>query len=211
MDKAQKEIMVVDRSTLFADGYFQGFSPAEVIDYYRIIQDNYFYEKRSVAETKPEFKQPIAYCLIMNKQTKHIFSYQRSAKEGHYDEKRLRGKWSWGIGGHIDRIDLEGKDPILTSMLRELEEEVFIESYDPPEILGYINDDTTEVGEVHFGILFLLRTSSTKVKPVDEEIAWGDFMPLAELEEICMNEEKSVESWSEISLDPLKRLLRPRR
>ena len=96
-------------------------------------------------------------------------------------------------------------------MLRELEEEVSIESHDPPEILGYINDDTTEVGEVHFGILFLIRTSAKKVKPIDEEIAWGDFMALADLEEICMNEEKSVESWSEISLDPLKRLIKSKR
>ena len=207
--KSDREIMVVDRATLFADEYFQGFAPAGEINYAQIIEDNYFYEKRSDVETKPEYKQPIAYCLIINDQTRQAFAYQRSSTEGEYDEKRLRGKWSWGIGGHIDRCDTEGEDPILTSLMREIDEEIHVTDFDPPEILGYINDDNTHVGQVHFGILFLLRTRARIVRPKDSEISWGGFMSLEQLEEIASSPEASIESWSEISLDPMRKVLSP--
>ncbi|MBN2412883.1 NUDIX domain-containing protein [candidate division KSB1 bacterium] len=203
MDKFEKEIMVVDRATLFADGYFQGFAPANKINYKKIINNHYHYKKRGWVETRPEFKQPIAYCIIMNTRSNKIFAYQRASQDD-YTEKRLRGKWSWGIGGHIDRIDSNGNDPIVTSMLREIDEEVHIDSFDTPEILGYINDDESEVGQVHFGLLFLLKTESNKITPKDAEIAWGGFKPYSELLEIVQSPEKSVESWSEFSLEPLR-------
>jgi len=207
LNKEDQQIMVVDRATLFANGYFQGFSPADVIDYEEIINDNYFYDKRWRVETRSELKQPIAYCVIVNKVTHEVFAYQRSSKEAHYDEKRLRGKWSWGIGGHIDKTDDTETDPIRASMLREIAEEIQIPHFDPPIILGYINDDTTEVGQVHFGLLFLLMTSAKKVVPNDPEIAFGGFMTIPQLEEICASEETSVESWSEIAMTPLRQAL----
>jgi len=199
--------MVVDRATLFAKGYFQGFAPAGYLDYYHIILDNYYYESRDLVETKPALKQPIAYCVILNKDNSRVFAYQRSTKDGHYEEKRLRGKWSWGIGGHIDKIDLEGKDPITTSMLREIQEETTITTYDDPEVLGYINDDISEVGQVHFGLLFLIKTHENNIKPRDKEIAWGGFLELAELEDIYSANEASVETWSGISLISIRELL----
>lgn len=205
MDTHDRDIMVVDRATMFANGYFQGFSPASNIDYYGIICDHYFYEKRHIVESKPELKQPIAYCVIVNAETGKVFAYQRSSKESHYRESRLRGKWSWGIGGHIDKIDSEGEDPIVASLLREIGEEVSIPEFEPPRIVGYINDDETEVGQVHFGLLFLVKTRSSNVKPKGKEIAWGGFLSIEELEEIYSSNEVSVESWSGISLEPVRK------
>jgi predicted NUDIX family phosphoesterase len=206
VEKAEKEILVVDRSTLFSEGYFQGFAPADGVNYYDIIHNNYFYMKRGLVEPDPKYKQPIAYAVIVNKESRHIFAYQRAGSSD-YNEKRLRGKWSWGIGGHIDKVDSEEKEPITTSLLREIEEEVEIDSYDEPKILGYINDDETDVGAVHFGLLYLIETDAKKVKPKDKEISWGGFMSYDQLEEICMLDDKNVESWSEISLEPLRHTL----
>jgi predicted NUDIX family phosphoesterase len=206
LDKFEKEIMVVDRATLFAEGYFQGFAPAAAANYQDVILDNYFYIKRGEAEVKPEFKQPIAYCIILNRETNKVFAYQRSAKKENYAEKRLRGKWSWGIGGHIDKIDTENGNPIEASMLREIEEEIHIKDFAPIKVLGYINDDETEVGEVHFGVLYLIETTS-RVKPKDEEIAFGEFTPIDQLQEFCDDEDASVESWSEIALPALREYL----
>lgn len=207
MNKFDVKIMVVDRATLFADQYFQGFSPAGEMNYEQIILDHYFYEKRGKVETMPQFKQPISYVLIINKQSKRIFAYQRSQTEAHYNEKRLAGKWSWGIGGHIDQIDIENGNPLLASLKRELSEEVVIDAYDPPQILGYINDDHTEVGSVHFGILYLVYTDCKTVRPRDQEIAWGGFLSIEELQEISESSEAAVETWSLISLAPLKKAL----
>ncbi len=206
MDKFEKEILVVDRATLFAEGYFQGFAPADGLDYFQIIQDNYFYKKRGEVEPNPAFKQPIAYAVIVNTETKYIFAYQRSVTDS-YNESRLRGMWSWGIGGHIDKIDSADQDPILTSLLREVKEEVDIKNFAKPRILGYINDDQTEVGAVHFGILYLIETKAKNIKPRDKEISWGGFMAYDQLEEICVLNERNVESWSEISLEPIRKTL----
>lgn len=204
---SDRKIMVVDRATLFADQYFQGFAPAVAHDYQSRIQDHYVYDLRDKVEVMPEYKQPIAYAIIVHKESREVFAYQRSSKEGQYNESRLRGKWSWGIGGHIDKIDIENGDPIRASLLRELREEVAIKEFEDPVILGYINDDETEVGSVHFGLLYLIRTSDRGVRPADAEIAWGGFMPISQLEEIVRSGEASVESWSEIALAPLKEAL----
>ncbi|MBN2357799.1 NUDIX domain-containing protein [candidate division KSB1 bacterium] len=207
MVSSERQIMVVDRATLFADLYFQGFSPAEEMDYEQIVMDNYYYDLRDKVETMPQLKQPIAYAIIVNKDAREVFAYQRAQKDGQYEEKRLRGKWSWGIGGHIDKVDLQDGDPIRASLLRELQEEVVLPEFDPPEILGYINDDQTEVGQVHFGLLYLIRTSCKNVQAREGEITWGGFMPVVKLLEICTGEETPVESWSEIALTPLRQAL----
>ena len=39
------------------------------------------------------------------------------------------------------------------------------------------------------------------------EIAWGGYMNYDDLEEICVTSEKNVESWSEISLEPIRKAL----
>lgn len=202
-----KMIMVVDRVLLFADEYFQGFSPSDTIDYERTILDNYHYEKRSLAEKDSALKQPIAYCLIINPKTKKVFAYKRSSKPGQYDERRLRGKWSWGIGGHIDKVDLEDDNPIRASLLREIDEEINISNMSEPKILGYINDDETSVGQVHFGLLYLINTTAEEIEPKDAEIASGEFLTLDQLEQIYNSPNVSVEGWSIIALGPLRQIL----
>lgn len=206
MNKADQEILVVDRATLFADSYFQGFCDAAAMDYRRIIDDNYFYLRRGDVEPNPAYKQPIPYVIIAQKESRLIFAYQRSSTSS-YSEKRLRGKWSWGIGGHVDKDESLTGDPILAALHREINEEIDLVHYDEPILLGYINDDQTEVGQVHFGLLFLAFTEARKIKPKDKEMSWGGFMSYDQLAEICSLSEGNVESWSEIALEPLRRVL----
>ncbi|MDZ7724248.1 MAG: NUDIX domain-containing protein [candidate division KSB1 bacterium] len=205
MNKFDKQILVIDRKTLFGDSGFQGFSDAGRVDYYSRIQENYLYKRRGDMEENPEYKQPIAYVLIVNPDEKKVFAYQRAGDEN-YHENRLRGKWSWGIGGHIDHIDSENGDPIMTSLKRELEEEIGLLDYDEPKLIGYINDDLTQVGQVHFGLLFIVETDKA-VNAMDAEISWGGFVNLDKLKEIKDSPDTRVESWSEISFTPLQELL----
>ena len=202
----EKMIMVIERVLLFSEEYFQGFSPADGMNYENVILDHYHYERREVAEKEPDLKQPIAYCLIINRNMRKVFAYQRSSKPGEYNEKRLRGKWSWGIGGHIDKVDLQEDNPIRASLQREIEEEIFISDMSTPQILGYINDDDTPVGQVHFGLLYLINTTDENVKPKDSEILTGELLSLEELEKIYSEPEISVETWSLIALSPLRKI-----
>ncbi len=205
--KDEKLIMVVERGLLFGKDTFQGFRPHHEVDYEARVLKNFTYIKRGLAEQDSSYKQPIGYSIIVNPVSKKIFAYQRSSHDAKYGEKRLQGKWSWGVGGHIDKIDTESSNPINASVLRELSEEVELGGKAVPKVLGYINDDATEVGSVHFGIVNIFETDSKAVKPKDDEIDNGGMRSIEELEKICASPEFKVEEWSKISLEPLKQYL----
>lgn len=205
--KNDKWIMAVKREILFGNDYFEGFRPANVVDYKSRILENFEWVKRSYAEKNPQYKQPIGYSIIVNPTSKRIFAYQRPMDE-EYDEKRLRGRWSWGIGGHIEKLDIKScENPIHASVVRELKEEIGIEARNPDLNLGYINNDTDEVGRVHFGLLYIVETTKV-IEPKSPEIKNGELKTIEELEEICRSSESTVEEWSKISFDPLKLYLK---
>ncbi len=205
-NKYEKLIMVVKRDNLFENKSFIGFMSAEKNNLYQNIIDNFQYIKRGDAENNEKYKQPIGYCILRNVLSKKIFIYQRSSKNKDYTETRLQGKWSWGIGGHIDKEDEQKEDPIIASMLREINEEVKIDGkIQNIKLLGYINDDSNNVGRVHFGILYLVDILGD-VFPVDAEIKEGKMATINELQDMITNKDKEIEEWSIISLIPLKKL-----
>ncbi len=206
MDKMEKEILVIKRETLFANNYFQGFLAHDQYDYENLILDNFEYLKRGLAENDDTFQQPIAYCLITNEKNE-LFAYQRASKKEHATEDRLHGKWSWGIGGHIDKEDAENHNPIYTSLLREIEEELGLFDLATITPLGYINDDTNAVGKVHFGLLYLIKSNSTELN-LAKEIAQGSFISLDKLEALCADDNCVIEEWSQLALTPLKNYLK---
>lgn len=200
---AHGEIMVVDRETLLGKRPFQGFVPADAYDYESLILDHYRCVPRSEAEDRPALKQPIAYCAVVNRSLGKIFAYRRAEDEGDYGEARLRGKWSLGIGGHIDRTDLAAENPIRASMLRELGEEIGIEGELRPGIVGYINDDMDMVGKVHFGLLYRLDTGAAEIAPRAREIAEAGMLTAGEWRDMLLRKDVVVEEWSRIASAPL--------
>jgi len=210
MERSQKSIMVIKKEILFNDNYFEGFRTVKGVDYQLRILENYEWMERVIAENNPSYKQPIVYMIIINPSLKQIFVYQRSFQEAVYSEKRLQGKLSLGLGGHIERVDFETgcKNPILASGLRELKEEVEIKGSTNPRMLGYINNDSDNVGKVHFGILYILETNARIVKPKDPEIESGGLRTIKELEKIYSSSGFTVEEWSRISFEPVKNYLR---
>jgi predicted NUDIX family phosphoesterase len=199
--------MVVERGALLDERPFQGFSPAPSYDYESLILKHYRYAPRADAEEDPSLKQPIAYCIIVNSARGLLFIYRRA--EGDYDEARLRGKWSVGIGGHIDRADLSERNPIRASMLRELGEEIKWKGPLEPRILGYINDDIDMVGKVHFGLLYLLDTDEASLEPATREIAETRMIPLAEWRRMLDDPGCPIEGWSRIASAALLENLGP--
>ena len=220
--------MVVPRKSLFGEDtkyHFQGFRPASEVNYEARILTSYKWMRRGSsdstlltdAESNPDFKQPIAYSIVYNPKLKKVFVYKRAQRKEDYHETRLRGNWSWGFGGHIEKtdIDLSEKNQIQNSMLREITEEIKTDRLFNPRVIGYVNDDTPHresekiaVGQVHFGILYLVQTDALRLLPKDPEIASIDPKSLIELEEICAFPDARVESWSRIAIEPLRLILK---
>ncbi len=180
-------IMAVPVSELFKDDYFQGFN--DKVDFYSRILKNNIFARRIELESNPNYKQIIPYAVIIN--NKKIFSFTRANKSY---EKRLHGKLSIGVGGHIDLED-KSKDTIRSGLLRELNEELDVKIRKIRKI-GYINDDSNSVGKVHFGILFLVEADA---KAKGYEILNGRFRDIHEI--------KDSEGWSSIVLPYISRYL----
>ncbi|MCA9111922.1 MAG: phosphoesterase, partial [Planctomycetaceae bacterium] len=62
-----------------------------------------------------------------------------------------------------------------------------------------INDDATEVGRVHLGVVHLFDLESAKVQPREESIIETGFAEPAEL----VQQRDAFETWSQICLDHL--------
>jgi predicted NUDIX family phosphoesterase len=206
MGKNDQLIMVIERSILFNNEVdaFQGFKLADSnIDFENRILSNYSFKRRGDMESDKNYKQPISYCIIANLDKHKFFLYQRDSKNA---DPRITSNWSWGVGGHIEKIDIApDANPLYTSMLREISEEVFIDGKIlGTKLLGYVNDDSNDIGSVHFGLLYLLETDADIVRLNSNEIQKAEMVSPAKLELLCADETCGIDTWSRIAMTPLR-------
>jgi predicted NUDIX family phosphoesterase len=197
---AAEQVMVVPTELFKNCGYFQGFC-AETEKYLTTLldQSNTQYLPRGDMEEDPSFKQLIPYCIfrfVDESGVEHVFQYTRGSGGG---ETRLRAKKSVGIGGHISTLDASDDSPYDEGMRRELDEEIGIETEYTQKLVGLINDDETEVGKVHLGIVHLFDVQKPAINSREDDIAQSGFVPVSEI----LNDLESYESWSSICMASL--------
>ena len=66
-------------------------------------------------------------------------------------------------------------------MRRELEEEVFVDAPYTPRCVGLINDDQSDVGRVHLGVVHLVDLQRPEVRPRETEIIQSGFRAVEEI------------------------------
>lgn len=199
----EEKVLCFERKLLEELGVFQGLS-LETEKYLPVVTSpsKILYKNRSEAELDKRYKQLIPYVLIVCRDK--ILRYRRG-KGG--QETRLHGLYSVGIGGHISEEDndlLSGPVGYQEGMKRELMEEVAIaadEMNDPPVAL--INDDSTEVGYVHFGVVHILQVPNEDVAGRRSGIVAPEFIPMVD----AMKDPSAYESWSRFCLERFDVLL----
>ncbi len=199
-----EKVLVVPTEYFHELGHFQGFSP-DVERYFEPIVgcEQISYRARGEMEEDPNFKQLIPYCLFRYTTPAgevHIFNYLRGGGVG---EARLRAKRSVGVGGHISLEDAEAVNHIgdvyREGLERELAEEVAIDTPYSAQAVGLINDDETEVGKVHLGVVHLFDVEAPKVHPREDDLAEAGFLPVADI----LADLDHYESWSQIVMRAL--------
>jgi predicted NUDIX family phosphoesterase len=200
-----ENVLVVRRSLFDELGSFHGlnFEPEK---YLRAIlsRGNNFFLRRAQAENDPTHKQIIPYALIAHGDT--VLHYVRGKKAG---EQRLVAKGSIGIGGHMNQEDellfnyAVDEHVYREGVQREVKEEIKIDSPFEDRIVALLNDDTTEVGRVHLGIVHVFRLAEPKVQKREAMITNLSFLNRAELVALRDN----LETWSQLCVDSLDRLL----
>lgn len=160
---------------------------------------------RPKAEIDPGFKQIIPYVILTHGD--RVVSYVRGKQSG---ETRLVGKRSIGIGGHINPDDDmplfhdDFREAYRAAVEREVAEELTVESRHTDRIVALINDDSTEVGRVHLGVVHYWQLDTPEVRKNEKAIAQLAMMSLDELRAA----RDTLESWSAMCLDRLPEIAR---
>lgn len=183
-----EQVMVVERERLAPFLVERGLVRERLDEALDVILDGHFFIDRPTAEVSPQYKQIIPYVLI-----RHDGSYYLLQRTQKQTEARLHHKLSLGIGGHInpDTPDL------LDGLHKELEEEVHVAGDYDLTFVGILNDDTTDVGSVHLGAVYVLDARDANVTVRETEKMTGRWAPLAELSAL----REQMETWSQIVLD----------
>ncbi len=203
MSPPEENVLVVKRDLLDELGSFQGlnFQPRKYLDAI-LSRGNNSFLRRDRAEKDPSHKQIIPYVLLTHGEK--VLFYVRGKKAG---EQRLVAKGSIGIGGHMNDSDesLFALDEAAyrAGVEREVAEEIAINTKFEDRIVALLNDDSTEVGQVHLGVVHIFKLAEPKVEKREAMITHVAFLG----EEELLARRDSLETWSQICVDSLERLI----
>jgi len=200
LDKGQELVLCVDRSDLsnhwFSDRVI---SVAYLHKMQQTILSGCVFIARRDVEEDPGWKQIIPWVVIQTPTKTAIYQIAGA-------EKRLHDLWSVGIGGHVNSYDAlctsrDGKiildDAIRAGMSRELDEELpGRPPGEEPVFCGVINDDSTETGRHHLGLVFKIDAADYKGYAPGEELKNFRFV-----ETLGCQGFYEFDSWSKLSLD----------
>lgn len=200
MNKNYKdEYILVFPSSLLRDiGLFQGLN-FDLDKYLVAIEREYRFIRRSEVEEDPNYKQLIPYVILHHNNT--ILSYRRGTL---LSEKRLLHNYSIGIGGHIS-VD----DPNLFTtsyeegMRREVQEEIYIDTKYKSNSVALLNDDSNEVGKVHFGVIHVFDLEEPRIRKKEKSINEQTFITLSKIK---VDIEK-YENWSQICINNIEKFI----
>ena len=203
MNAPIENVLVIRRSLFNELGSFHGlnFEPEKYLKAI-LSRGSNFFVPRPEAETNPAYKQIIPYALIVFEKT--VLHYVRGKKAG---EQRLVAKGSIGIGGHMNETDESlfamDEQAYRAGVEREVNEEIKIDTPFEDRIVALLNDDSTDVGRVHLGIVHIFKLKEANVQKREAMITGLGFLTKEEL----MARRESLETWSQICLNSLERLL----
>lgn len=196
----QEKILVIPRTALEKKRFFQGFLRDENAAFLKHILNESFFTGRDQAEYDRRYKQLINYVVVRYRD--HIFLYQR-IKETR--EKRLLNKYSFGLGGHINPAPVgDFQELINFNLKRELREEVSFKGLYSYRYLGLLNDENTDVGRYHIGIVFFVSCSSQLITVREKNKLSGGLIPAERLDFY----RPLLETWSALLLPEITCLLK---
>ena len=111
-------------------------------------------------------------------------------------DQRLHDRWSIGVGGHLN----PGDDGLLGGLRREWREELVADFEPDFEPLALLNDDTTDVGAVHLGVVFVADAAGRPVAVRERDKLSGAFATPGEVAAVS----EDLETWSRLVFEALE-------
>lgn len=196
--RTAEDILVVPRVVLLP-APVHGFSSNDPGAYLARVRTHAYFAPRHDVEEDPTLKQIIPYVIIRH--DGRLFLFQRSGAGG---EARLHGKYSIGVGGHINKSDVAGAaDLVGAGLKREFEEELLVGGGWQARLVGVLNDDSNPVGRVHFGLVHIVEVETPDIMVRESDVLSGRLADPAEIRAL----RDRMETWSQLILnaaDPME-------
>lgn len=192
---AKTQVMVVDKQVIEEIGYFTGIQLQNIERYYFEVLNNYFFLNKEKAEHDRRYKQIIPYVVVTYRS--QFFISKRKTIAGPGSEERLYGKYSIGLGGHINPRDEGGTESVIReAMKRELWEEANfdIQRARSVELVCLVNDDSDLVSQTHFGFVYKVELAEPTLQVNSSELKAGTFLDINGLEDYI----DRMEKWSQL-------------
>jgi predicted NUDIX family phosphoesterase len=149
------------------------------------------FEPRETMERDPAHKQVIPYLVLRDGE--RYFLMRRTRAGG---DARLFDRWSIGVGGHLN----PGDEDVMGGLRREWREELDADFEPEFEPVALLNDDTTEVGAVHLGVVFVADAAGRAVGVRETDKLTGSFASPAEVAAVADH----LETWSRLVFEALE-------
>ena len=190
MGDPDEQVLVVPRASIVAGDGWLGVRRDGVVAALAAVKRDGFFMRRGDAEDDPTHKQVIPYLVLRDGE--RWFLMRRTRAGG---DARLHDLWSIGVGGHLN----PGDGDVEGGLRREWAEEV-VAAFEPAfEPVGLLNDDTTPVGAVHVGVVFVADAAGRPVAIRETDKLAGSFASTEETAAV----RDAMETWSRLVFDAL--------
>ncbi len=186
-----EQVLVIGRELVPDGAGWHGLRTTGMDTFLADVQRHARYAPRAEMEQDPAWKQLIPYLVLRDGDR---YFLMRRTKAG--ADARLHDRWSIGVGGHLNPGD-EGLTGGLQREWREELDAAFEPAFEPVALL---NDDTTDVGAVHLGIVVLADADGRPVRVRETDKLAGGFASAAEVAAV----RDDLETWSRLVFDALE-------
>ena len=186
-----EQVYVVPRESLLDGAGWYGLRTEGLEAFVAAVERDGRYELRAAMEIDPAFKQIIPYLVLRDGQ--RYFLMQRTAAGG---DTRLHGRYSIGVGGHLN----PGDGGLIGGLRREWDEELVADFVPDFRLVALLNDDTTPVGAVHLGAVYVADADGRSVAIRETDKLTGGFADPAEVAGVA----DRLETWSALAFEFLE-------
>ncbi len=180
-----ERVLVVARERIPDAAAWYGLRSEGMAAFLEVVAREGEYAPRDAMEVDPAFKQIIPYLVLRDGDRYFLMRRTRAGAD-----RRLHDRWSIGVGGHLN----PGDDGLLGGLRREWREELDAE-FEPDFVpLALLNDDTTDVGAVHLGVVFVADAAGRSVAVREHDKLTGAFASAAEVAAVAAD----LETWSRL-------------
>lgn len=178
-----ERVLVVPRAVVPDEGRWHGLRREGIDAFLAVVAREGRFEPRDAMERDPNFKQIIPYLVLRD--GPRLFLMERTRAGG---DARLHDRWSIGVGGHLNPGDAD----VFGGLRREWREELAAEFEPDFQPIALLNDDSTDVGAVHLGLVVVADAAGRPVGVRETDKLRGRFADVADVRAVV----DRLESWS---------------